>query len=122
MKFLLDENFPKSARKLLQSEGHDVWDVRGTPQEGAADADVFAEAQNKAGVFLTTDRDFFHTVPHMYSHHHGVVVIALRQPNRKNILERLEWFLQHFGSADITNRVFELRDKTYVTYPSPDES
>jgi len=36
-------------------------------------------------VFLTTDRDFFHTIPHIHDKHAGIIVIALRQPNRSTI-------------------------------------
>ena len=121
MKFLLDENFPKLAQQLLRSCGHEVLDVRGSPCEGNDDASVFALAQDNAAILLTTDRVFYHTVPHLYPHHNGVVVVALRQPNRRNILKRLEWFLKHLVSSDIRNRVFELRDRTYVVYTSCDE-
>jgi hypothetical protein len=37
MKFLLDENFPKSAEKLLLDCGHEVVDIRGTTQQGIND-------------------------------------------------------------------------------------
>jgi hypothetical protein len=64
MKFFLDENFPKAAVGLLEGIGHVVFDLRGSGREGLPDPDVFAEAQLSAAVFLTTDRDFFHTIPH----------------------------------------------------------
>ncbi len=63
MKFFLDENFPKAAVGLLEGIGHVVFDLRGSGREGLPDPDVFAEAQLSAAVFLTTDRDFFHTIP-----------------------------------------------------------
>lgn len=37
MTFLLDENFPKSAERLLIELGHHVIDIRGTEQQGADD-------------------------------------------------------------------------------------
>ena len=89
MKFFLDENFPKAAHPLLKNLGHEIFDLRGTSREGSADTKIFQEAQDCEAVFLTTDRDFFHTVPHLYPQHEGVVVIALRQPNRANILDKL---------------------------------
>jgi hypothetical protein len=118
MKFFLDENFPKAAVGLLRERGHECADIRGTNQEGSEDTTIFRIAQRQAAVFLTTDRDFFHTVPHIEYVHHGVVVFALRQPDRKSILKRLEWFLDNFGDTDLKNRVFELRDRTYVVFPS----
>ena len=88
MKFFLDENFPKAAAGMLESLGHVVFDLRGTEREGSPDADVFAEAQRLEAVFLTTDRDFFHTIPHLFPLHAGVIVIALRQPNRAGLRPR----------------------------------
>lgn len=119
MKFFLDENFPKAAVALITARGHEWADIRGTDLEGSDDAVIFSVAQQQSAVFLTTDRDFFHTVPHIIKNHSGVVVVALRQPNRQSILRRLEWFLDHFENTEIRNTVFELRDHTYVVFPSP---
>ncbi len=117
MRFFLDENFPKAAAVLLESLGHETFDIRGSGAEGAADADIFRNAQERQAVFLTTDRDFFHTVPHLYANHLGVIVVALRQPNRENILARLKWLLDHLPALPFKNRVIQLRDKTWISIP-----
>jgi predicted nuclease of predicted toxin-antitoxin system len=114
MIFFLDENFPKSATELLESKGHKVIDIRGTSDEGSSDERIFSLAQKNKAVFLTSDRDFFHTIPQLYDKHFGVVVFALRQPNRERLLERLEWFLDQFNDVLMENRVFQLRDRTYL--------
>jgi len=67
---------------------------------------------------LTTDRDFFHTIPPLFASHCGVIVIALRQPNRAAILSRLEWVLARVDEPFFANRAFQLRDKTWVVHPS----
>ena len=120
MKFFLDENFPKTAGTWLSELGYVVFDVRGSEKEGITDIELFSQAQELDAVMLTTDRDFFHTVPHMFEHHAGVMVIALRQPNRKNIMEKLEWALKHFKPSDFNNRVIQLRDKTWSAVPPLD--
>lgn len=117
MRFFLDENFPKAACAMLNQEGHEVVDIRGTEKEGATDADLFLMAQDCQATFLTTDKDFFHTVPHLYPHHHGVVVIALRQPDRKSIMTKLAWLLTQIPMDSIFGRVFLLMDTAYVVYP-----
>jgi len=117
MRFFLDENFPKAAHGFLAKRGHEVIDIRGSTDEGAEDPHIFEMAQHSRAVFLTTDKDFFHTVPHLYAHHHGVVVITLRQPNRKGILNRLGWFLEHFPQHSLVGCVFLLKDRTYVVSP-----
>jgi predicted nuclease of predicted toxin-antitoxin system len=118
MKFLLDENFPKAAGDFLSNLGHEVFDFRGTTLEGMKDDAVFAMAQRQEAVLLTTDRDFFHTITHLYEEHCGVIVIALRQPNRKAILDRLDWILAHVDPSLYRNRVFQLRDKACISYPA----
>lgn len=118
MKFFLDENFPKSATVMLEHLGHVVFDLRGTSREGSRDADIFDEAQKCGAIFLTTDRDFFHTIPHLFPHHEGVIVIALRQPNRTAILEKLAWVLGRLQPADFTGRTIQLRDRTWIAIPA----
>lgn len=118
MTFFLDENFPRSATSLLGTLGHSVVDARDVAAPGTDDRSLFAMAQDVSGVFLTTDRDFFHTVPSIYTEHAGVIVIALRQPNRARILTRLEWLLARVADCDLPGHVYQLRDNNYfVRHP-----
>ncbi len=117
MRFFVDESFPKSVGEFLASCGHEVFDVREVQQTGSDDHTIFLLAQEHKATLLTTDRDFYHTVPHLYSHHCGIIVVSLRQPNRHNIQERLNWFLEQFRDENLENRVVQLRDKTYVIAP-----
>lgn len=116
MKFLLDENFPKASLSFLIEHGHDCLDFRDIGPKGANDNELFAVAIKENAVLLTTDRDFFHTIPYLFPEHPGVVVIALRQPNRQNILKKLEWFLNEFGNRVLQNCILELRDNNYISH------
>ena len=82
MKFLLDENFPRPALAQLQSAGHSAVHALEIFPPGTADERLFAHAQSEHAIFVSTDRDFFHTVPLAFARHHGTIVITLRQPNR----------------------------------------
>ena len=117
MKFLLDENFPKAAAEILGKLGHETIDPRGTELEGSDDSVLVEEAPRLNAVILTTDRDFFHTVRHQYPDHAGVVVIALKKPNRAAILERLDWILSHISEGEFPRRAFQLRDRKWVAIP-----
>ncbi len=117
MKFLLDENFPKAAHAFLRALGHTTTDLRGTPSEGSEDHEVFQIARNDGAILLTTDRDFFHTIPTSNPNHEGIIVIALKQPNRSAIIGRLEWILSHVPPEVFCGRVFQLRDHTWLAYP-----
>jgi len=85
------------------------------------DNELFSQAQAVGAVILTTDRDFFHTVPHLFERHAGVVVVALSQPNRKNILGKMEWAMGRFKPSDFVNRAIQLRDKTWISVPPLDD-
>lgn len=113
MNFLLDENFPKTAESLLLNLGHQVVDVRGTQLQGVEDFRLFELAQQNEAVLLTTDKDFYHTIPLTYPIHYGIIVIALKQPNRAAILARLEWIVAHSLIESIKDTVILLRDNTY---------
>ncbi len=117
MRFLLDENFPKAAAGFLEDNGHTWFDVRGTEFEGKDDSELVEEAQRQDAIILTTDRDFYHTLRHQYPNHAGLVVIALRTPNRQAILDRLEWILNNVTAEDFPGRAFQLRDHTWVAQP-----
>jgi predicted nuclease of predicted toxin-antitoxin system len=59
MNFLFDENFPKSARAILENAGHEVFDFRRIGIIGSPDDAIVQMALEKSAVILTTDRDFF---------------------------------------------------------------
>ena len=63
MKFLLDENFPCSCAEVIVSCGHEAVPFAEVCKFGDDDETVFAAAQRLGAVLLTSDRDFYHTMP-----------------------------------------------------------
>lgn len=119
MKFFFDENFPKKATSLLEEKGHQTFDVRGTNLEGSDDLDIFKISQEHEAVFLTTDKDFFHTIHFLYETHFGIVVIALSQPNTPSILEKLKIGLDYIEKNGIHSKCLLLTDnRIYQTTQS----
>ena len=114
MKFLVDENIPISCSLLLTKSAHEVIDIRGTDKEGLSDSDIFQLAQNYKAIFITCDKDFFHTIPFQFKIHHGIIVIALNQPNSIRITRKLKWILENIDLATINNKVLLFRDKSYT--------
>jgi predicted nuclease of predicted toxin-antitoxin system len=110
LRVLLDENFPLSARTFLETQGCSVLDIRGTPREGCDDKTLFAWAQENHAITLTTDKDFFHTIPLRSSQHHGVVVIALKKPNSMAILHRLKSVWDQLENTGFKDCAFLLTD------------
>ncbi len=112
MKFLLDENFPVTAAAFIESCGHQAIPFLSACKSGDDDEAVFAAAQRQKAVILTSDRDFYHTIPLLHPLHSGIVVVALSQPNRAAIQARLKWFMDNI-KIPLDNRVFVLRDFSY---------
>lgn len=113
MRFFLDENFPKSCGEFLTKNGHLVFDIRGTCKEGMDDISIFTLAQENDSIFLTTDKDFFHTIPFKFPMHCGIIVFCFNQPNRKLIIEKLEWVLNNVALNDFNSKILFLRDNSY---------
>ena len=110
MRSLADQNFPRTCKELLEEFGHSFGELSYDPNTGLSDDWLFAEAQKQNAVFLTTDKDFFHTVPLLHPSHAGVIVITLAHPNRDQILEKLRWALGFIQSNPIADHVILLRD------------
>ncbi len=106
MKFFLDENFPRSALTLLESSGHSATHALPTFPPGTHDEKLFAHAQEQNAIFVTTDKDFFHTIPLRFRKHHGAIVITLRKPNRADLLKRLTDALGLLGDRNLENTVW----------------
>ncbi len=117
MNFFLDENFPLGARSLIEARGGIVFDIRGTKHEGAGDVEIFRMAQEKSALFLTTDKDFFHTITPLYLTHFGAIVIALSQPNSNAILEKLVWSLEYIEKNDVRSKCLLLTDTRLYIIP-----
>ena len=109
MNVLLDENFPASAASVVEAAGHSPISFAEVCEFGADDEAVFETAQSSNALILTSDRDFYHTIPLRHPHHAGIVVVALRQPNRAAILTRLEWFFATI-LPPYRDKVFIIRD------------
>jgi predicted nuclease of predicted toxin-antitoxin system len=110
MKFFLDENFPRPALLKLQSAGHSGVHALEIFPPGTADEQLFTHAQQEQAVFITTDKDFYHTVPLAFSQHHGAIVITLRRPNRDDLLRRLSDALIALGERRLNNTVWLVTD------------
>ncbi len=111
MRFFLDENFPRAAQEHLVTAGHDCTRALDHFSPGATDEELFARAQELGAIFVTTDRDFFHTIPWLHERHAGVIAIALAQPNRDALLARLNDALQLWPEGVGTPRVWLLTDE-----------
>ena len=110
MKFFLDENFPRPAISHLVAAGHSASHTLDYFSPGTADDKLFEHAQQVGAIFITTDKDFFHTIPLAFARHGVAIVITLRKPNRTDLLRRLAEALTLLGERDLRDTVWLVTD------------
>ncbi len=94
MKIKLDENLPVRLATLLKNFGHEVH----TPHEekliGHPDREIWEAAQKESRFLITQDLDFSDSRRFAPGSHHGILLIRLRSPNRRALIERIEEMFQ----------------------------
>ena len=115
MRVLVDENIPLRTVQTLREMGHDVHDIRGTPNEGMKDAPLWELAQNEGRLLITTDKGF---TGHRGDAHHGILVVRLRQPNRHKIHQRDIRAVTGFDEKDWPDLLVVMRDFAQSTWRS----
>ena len=107
MKIAVDEHIPLMTVQALREMGHEVRDIRGTPDEGMQDDGLWRMVQRQRCLFITADRGFmqYRTV-----RHHGVLIIRLRQPNRHRIHRRIMQGVTQFAETDWPGLLVVMRD------------
>jgi len=109
MRILVDENIPRMTVDALSALGNDVKDIRGTPAKGLPDPELWQVAATEARLLITTDKGFseFRTVPH-----HGILIVRLRQPNRRKIHHAVMRAIEKFEESEWRNLLVVVRDTT----------
>jgi predicted nuclease of predicted toxin-antitoxin system len=115
MKIIVDENIPLMTVAALRKLGHEVLDIRGTPDEGMPDPDLWVKSQNEGRLVITTDKGFS---KHRYEHHYGILVIRLKNPNRVKIHQRVMQAMNQFGENEWSDMLVVMRDVVQAVWKS----
>ena len=103
MKFLIDEDLPRSTAALLQRYGHISTDVRDTELHGVKDPQIALYAQNQGLCLLTGDFGFADIRNYPPARYSGIVIIGVKgNANAATILKILEEFLKREKLVDET--------------------
>lgn len=95
MKLKLDENLPLQIASRLRALGHDVHTMQDEGLSGCNDSDLWKAAQRERRSLLTQDLDFSDARRFVPGSHHGIVLIRLRSPSRRRLIERVEEIFQY---------------------------
>jgi predicted nuclease of predicted toxin-antitoxin system len=95
MRFLVDEDLPRSVAPLIKSYGHEALDVRDLSLRGAKDQQIAAYAQSHQLTLVTGDFDFADIRNYPPKDFAGLVVLRLpRNATAGFILKLMDEFLQ----------------------------
>jgi predicted nuclease of predicted toxin-antitoxin system len=113
MIIFVDENIPLMTVQALREEGHDVLDIRGTPDEGMDDESLWKMIQKEGRLLISTDKGF---ARHRNAFHCGIMIIRLRQPNRQKIHQRIMNAIAQFKTEDWSGLLVVIRDKVQISW------
>ena len=74
LKFVVDEDLPRSSSRVLRDRGFEVFDVRDHGLRGKSDQEVFAFAQSQGAVILTADLGFGNHLDFPLGRHAGILI------------------------------------------------
>jgi len=94
MKIKLDENLPHRLATLLKNLGHEAHTLHEERLVGHPDADVWEAAQKESRFLITQDLDFSDSRKFAPGSHHGILLLRLRSPSRRNLIELIEEMFQ----------------------------
>jgi predicted nuclease of predicted toxin-antitoxin system len=89
MKIKLDENLPLRLATMLKDLGHDVHTLHDERLLGHADREIWEAAQKESRFLITQDLDFSDLRQFAPGSHHGILLVRLRSPNRRDLIERI---------------------------------
>lgn len=87
--------------------GYDVLDIRGTPDVGMGDEDIWEKTQGEKRMIITTDKGF---AQYRSYHHYGVLIIRLRQPNSEKIHEHVMTAINKYSDKQWEGLMLVMRD------------
>ena len=113
MNILVDENIPLITVEYLRKLGHIVIDIRGTPEQGISDQQLWDKVCKEKCLLITTDKGFtFYRTKNLY----GILIVSLHKPNRDRINKRIIEALKLFSPQQWKGLLVAMRDDTMSTW------
>ena len=83
LRFLTDEDVPRSTARVLRDAGFDALDMRDVGLRGKSDTEVFEYTQRENRLLITCDMGFSNILNFPPSENHGILVV--RVPDSESI-------------------------------------
>jgi predicted nuclease of predicted toxin-antitoxin system len=99
MKIKLDENLPFRLASLLKELGHEAQTVHDEGLIGHQDSEIWDAAQDESRFLITQDIDFSDIRRFAPGSHHGILLVRLHSPDRRNLVDRIVELFQRESVA-----------------------
>ena len=110
LKFLLDENTPRSVKRFLEKKGFQVEYV----PKGTTDDVVISLAKSKQAVLLTRDSDFANQILYPPKEYYGIVVFEIHPPKPDKIVNALSKLLENI--KDFKGKLFIVKEEEVIVF------
>jgi hypothetical protein len=112
MRFLIDEDLPRSTADIFRKYGHEALDVRDIGLRGAKDLQIAAYAKKESLCLITGDYDFSDIRNYPPNQYRGLIILGIPKDSTASfILTLIEGFLSH------TKLISELTGKLIIVEP-----
>ncbi|RIK50647.1 MAG: hypothetical protein DCC59_13040 [Chloroflexi bacterium] len=88
LRFITDEDVPRSTARVLRDAGFDAVDVRNVGLQGKSDDEVFRYAQEENRLIVTCDMGFSNILNFPPSENHGILVVRIPDSEPIDVFNR----------------------------------
>ena len=104
MKFVIDEDLPRSTAKILRDAGHEVFDIRDHGLRGKEDNEILAFATQRKAILITGDLGFGNQIKYPVGSHEGIVVAHFpNETSTSDLNAQIRAALLSLTEADMKN-------------------
>jgi predicted nuclease of predicted toxin-antitoxin system len=115
MKFIADVNIPQSVIHALESNNHNVLDIKKSKLK-APDTELIRIARKQKRIILTLDKDFI-SLTQFPGHQAPTIVFRLINQKSKHILEHLQELLNNQQAKLLQRSLTIVKEGSANSYP-----
>ncbi|MBM4346649.1 MAG: hypothetical protein FJ107_00800 [Deltaproteobacteria bacterium] len=109
LKFLIDEDMPRSTTKVLKTKGFSALDARDCGLRGSSDDEIFRFAQEEKAIILTGDLGFGNHLRFPVGRHAGIVIVHFPNEVPSSVLNKqIVKALDDLSEADLKGNLIIL--------------
>jgi predicted nuclease of predicted toxin-antitoxin system len=108
LKFLIDENMPRSTTKILKETKYDVIDIRDIKPPGIKNGEIFAIANQEKRVIISRNKGFGNIIEYPVGKHPRIIVLKTKSLPPAIINKLLIEFLEEISTKELKGALVTL--------------